>query len=175
MTEGVGGALDKPQQRPYQERPLSPADQDRVESRMRGFPAGIGSVVGQLRDAKNPLGQRFAIKLGMFGRPTTPEEALVQAGDIVASAREDGSFLRARTPADLKWSPYLPVEEFDPAEIGRVHEEIRQAKAGNAMDSDTRFVGFIDASQEGGWTLGVVDTEEHTVTRLPHQNVHGHY
>lgn len=176
MTEGSGGALDKPQQRPYQERSLSPADQERIEDRMRGFPTGIGVVVDQLRHSRNSLGQRFAIGLGMFGRPTTPEDALAQAGSIVDSARDGRDFLQARTPADLKSSPYHPVTDFNPTEIGRVHEAIKAAKAGNSMDlTDTRFIGFIDASQDRGWTLGVVDTEEHTVTRLPHQDIHGHY
>ena len=175
MVEGTGGALDKPQQRPYEERPLSPADRDRIEGRMKGSPAGIGVVVGQLKDVRNLLGQRFAIGLGMVGSPTNPEDALIQAWLIVANAREGRIFLQARTPADLKGSPYHPVENFDPAEIGRVHEEIKKAKTENAGDfTDTRFVGFIDASQKDGWTLGVVDTEEHTITRLPHQNVHGH-
>lgn len=162
------------QQRPYQEKPLSPRDRESVEDSIRGFPAGIEAVVEQLRDPGNPLGQRFAVGLGMFGIPTTAEDALIQTGNIVDDARH-GTFLQARTSEDLQWSPYHQVNDFDPAEIGRVHQAIKEAKAKNGMDlTDTHFVGYIDASGERSWTLGVVDIQEHTVTTLPYESAHGH-
>src|SRR3990170_8833420 len=120
MTEGSNGALDMPQQRQYQEKPLSSSDRKRIEGRMRGYPAGIEVVVNQLRDHNNQLGKRFAIMLGSYGRSATSEEALIQTEKMVNDARTGRTFQDAKTPDDLKWLPYYQVKNFDPEEIGHV-------------------------------------------------------
>lgn len=168
MTEGRRGGFDQPQPRPYQEIPLSPVEEDRVKDRMRAFPAGIGAVVGLMRDPRSSLGQRFAI--GLTSSIASSQEALVAAGTELAFARENRPHWIRKTPDDLKYTAYHIVTGFGTEEIGRVQEAILEAKAGNAFDrTDERFIGFFDASQEDGWTLGVVDTQEHTVTKISHQ------
>jgi hypothetical protein len=166
MTEGARGAFDKGAARPYESRSLPQERVDMVLGRMRG-PVRLEMAADQLRHTDGVVGRRVALGLQRGSRSV--EDALVEAGQSVRLAQDFGTWKQARTPDELRSAGYFPVEDFGPGEIG----EVQGTLAGQRGMLDTRYVGYFDASQEGGFTLGVVDTEEHTRTEIPWIDPHG--
>lgn len=169
MSEGSAASFDKLASTPYVDKPI-PADRiDRVTSRIPGFPFQITGAVEQLGPSNEGiLGRRIALQLP--GHVESVEDSLKYAGAVVTDEGRYRIWRSVRDSHDLVGTRYRPVADIKPDEIDRVLEEFAaEQQEGNPTDYSTRFVGFIDATEDAGWKLGVVDTQEHTKTEVSYE------
>jgi hypothetical protein len=154
-------------QRTVTERPLTQIQRDRVNSQLADKLTDMQAAIAQLRkSATANVGNRVAIGLS-HGNPSTMEEALISAGNTLSG--EYGANSRVQTPDGSKFGQYYPVDDFNGETMHDVRDQIIDAKKEGTDTTNTRFIGIVEMGN-AGLTLGVVDTQTNTMSKINFDN-----